>query len=115
MKGYPIRPGVLDPGHDAAEGWHPGLVADCPQCQPAPDLSIEVEVKVSIAVVARHEGSDCPTGKRQFASRKATMGVYHSLHRSRKGLAPRPYKCPLCLCWHAGNRRGNESKSRTRR
>jgi hypothetical protein len=120
MKGYPIKPGVIDPGHDAPEGWHPGPVAECSQCQPAPkpvaDLTVEVEVTVTVLSPSPNTGSDCPIGKRQYASRKAALGSYHSLQRrNKKGLGPRPYKCPLCLCWHTGNRRGNESKSRSRK
>jgi hypothetical protein len=114
MKGYAIKPGVLDSGHDAPEGWHPGPVAECPQCQPAPDLTVEVEVSVTV-IASPNTGSDCPIGKRQYATREAAMGSYHSLKRRHKGLAPRPYKCPWCLCWHTGNRRGNESKSRARK
>jgi hypothetical protein len=117
VKGYPIRPGVIDPGHDAPEGWHPGRRADCLQCQP---IRVEPKPKpkpspVTIHFDGRSAGSDCKTGKRQFATRKAAMGAYHSLHRSREGLGPQPFRCAWCLCWHVGNRRGNASKARGRR
>jgi hypothetical protein len=113
VKGYAIRPGVLDPGHDAADGWHPGPQGDCPQCQlPPQPPSPPPPVKV---VIPFHQGSDCKTGKRQFATRKAALGSYHSVQRQREGLGPVPFKCAWCLCWHVGNRRGNASKSRGRK
>jgi hypothetical protein len=114
VKGYPLIPGVIAPGHFRQGCWHPGDVADCPQCEPAPrPAPVLVEVKVEMFIP--NQGSDCKTGKRQFATRKAAMGSYHSLQRRREGLAPRPYKCAWCLTWHVGNRRSNVSKGRTRR
>lgn len=116
MKGYPLIPGVIAPGHFVEGCWHPGQVADCPECEPpsrpAPQL-VEVEVKVEVFIP--HGGSDCKTGKRQFATRKAALGAYHSVQRRREGLGPHPYKCAWCLCFHVGNRRSNASKSRKRR
>jgi hypothetical protein len=114
VKGYPLIPGVVTPGHFLEGYWHPGEVADCPQCPPVPRPA-PVLVEVKVEVVIPHQGSDCKTGKRQFATRKAAMGSYHSLQRRREGLAPRPYKCAWCLTWHVGNRRSNASKGRTRR
>lgn len=116
MKGYPLVPGVIIPGHFVEGCWHPGEVADCPECEPAPAPLPLVTIEVRVEVPIPHQGSDCKTGKRQFATRKAALGASHSVQRNRKeGLAPRPYKCAWCLCFHVGNRRSNASKSRGRR
>lgn len=129
MKGYAIKPGVIDPGHDATEGWHPGTKDDCPECKPrcttrgTPQTKLPPSPPPSSDPVALHldgraVGSDCKTGKRQYVSRKAALGAYHSVQRNRGvggANAPRPFRCAWCFCWHVGNRRGNASKSRHRR
>lgn len=117
MKGIPLIPGVIAAGHMNRGYWHPGDEADCPKCEPPPPPPppVVIEVKVEVVIPVPNQGSDCKTGKRQFATRKAAMGSYHSLQRRREGLAPRPYKCAWCLCWHVGNRRSNASKGRGRR
>jgi hypothetical protein len=128
MKGYPVVPGVLDAGHTTAGYWHPGPKADCPECRPAPPLALPLPSIArpiatpgpgpeppSLGTFIPHQGSDCPTAKRQFATRRAALGAYHSVQRNREGLAPRPYRCAWCLCFHVGNRRSNASKARGRR
>jgi hypothetical protein len=57
-------------------------------------------------------GSDCPTGKWQFATFDAANQKAAALHRG--GSSAHPYRCALCGCWHVGNRRANNSKSRQR-
>jgi hypothetical protein len=46
----------------------------------------------------RGEGSDCPSGKVQWATKQDARdgGRYHNLSA---------YRCLVCGCWHAGNRR----------
>jgi hypothetical protein len=121
MKGYPLVPGVLDPGHDAADStWHPGTKADCPQCQPpspaAPTPVVEVKVEVEIHIPGVHKGSDCMTGKRQYATRKDALAAATSLRYGYGHRTVHPFRCSWCMCWHTGNAdRSNNSKSRKRR
>jgi hypothetical protein len=66
------------------------------------------------AVAVSVTGSDCPTGKIQFATFDTADTRARSLHRRRGGSA-RPYHCAWCGCWHLGNRRADSSKGRQRR
>lgn len=120
MKGYPLVPGVITPGHDADDGtWHPGEVADCLECQPSPpppEPEPLVEVKVEVKMHMRHQGSDCQTGKRQFATRQAAQNAATAVRYQRGRRTIHPFKCSWCLCWHTGNAdRSENSKSRKRR
>lgn len=113
MKGYPIVPGVHVAGHMTHSGsWHPGSEAHCPECErPTP---IPTEPEPSPWLRPRpNEGSDCVTGKVQFATRDAAQAAARSL-RKRHHYPPAPFRCALCDCWHIGNRRGGASKARTR-
>jgi hypothetical protein len=56
------------------------------------------------------EGSDCVTGKRQYADRDTAKDAAQA-GRAR-GWLTYSYRCPFCQCWHIGNRRGSSSKSR---
>lgn len=58
------------------------------------------------------EGSDCITGKHQYATRQVANEVAKSA-RSR-GWPCRSYRCPWCGCYHIGNPRRENSKSRHR-
>jgi hypothetical protein len=61
------------------------------------------------------EGSDCPTGKRQYATREAADAAVAAGRRQGWSSINR-YRCPLCECWHTGNKfRFETSKNRTRR
>ena len=126
MKGYPLVPGVLDPGHDAVDStWHPGAKADCPQCQPPlppppppppPPPVVEIKVQVEIRLPGAHVGSDCKTGKRQFATRKDAKAAATALRYAYGYSTVHPFRCSWCMCWHTGNAdRSNSSKSRKRR
>lgn len=55
-------------------------------------------------------GSDCVTGKRQYATFDAARRAA-TAHRAK---TLRPFKCAWCLTWHTGNRRGHHSKARAR-
>jgi hypothetical protein len=59
-------------------------------------------------------GSDCPTGKIQYATRETASGSAHILRAHRGGTAA-PFRCAWCECWHVGNRRADSSKGRQRR
>jgi hypothetical protein len=57
-------------------------------------------------------GSDCVTGKTQYAS-KAVAKQASASHVHGRGL--NTFRCPFCGCWHVGNRRQSVSKQRQRR
>jgi hypothetical protein len=59
------------------------------------------------------KGSDCPTGKRQFASKAAARDAAGGL-RARGGY-PAVFRCAWCQTWHVGNRPAHTSKNRGRR
>lgn len=60
------------------------------------------------------EGSDCPTGKKQFATKAAARDAARAM-RLRGSLAHAfRDRCGFCECWHIGNPRFNNSKSRRR-
>jgi hypothetical protein len=59
------------------------------------------------------EGSDCPTGKRQYATRRAASEAASGLRHAR-GWHTYAYKCDWCECYHIGNRRAWNSKGRQR-
>ena len=56
------------------------------------------------------QGSDCVTGKRQYADRQAASDAA-SAGRAR-GWLTYSYRCGWCRCYHIGNRKGSSSKSR---
>lgn len=58
------------------------------------------------------EGSDCVTGKRQFATKQAASSAASGLRA--KGHHTYAYKCAWCGCFHTGNRRAWSSKNRGR-
>ncbi len=60
-------------------------------------------------------GSDCVTGKRQFANREVAQQTAKALSRRSPGLRPSAFRCSWCECWHVGNRRAEGSKHRSRR
>jgi hypothetical protein len=57
-------------------------------------------------------GSDCPTGKQQFTREAAEESARAARAR---GWPMTRYRCRWCECWHLGNPRNNNSKSRGRR
>jgi hypothetical protein len=59
------------------------------------------------------EGSDCVTGKRQYATRRAASAAASGLRS--KGAFTYAFKCAWCGCFHIGNRRAWNSKSRSQR
>lgn len=58
------------------------------------------------------EGSDCPTGKWQYSTRKVADEVASAQRRRGKPMVS--YPCPLCGCYHLGNRRDTNTKNRSR-
>ena len=50
------------------------------------------------------EGSDCPTGKEQFANRKAARDGVKKAH-ARGDHAMSIYRCMQCECYHVGHKR----------
>jgi hypothetical protein len=58
-------------------------------------------------------GSDCLTGKQQYATKEVAAESAKAARA--RGWPMRPYRCPLCQCWHVGNSRQSNSKSRRRR
>jgi hypothetical protein len=59
-------------------------------------------------------GSDCPTRKRQFATKRDAIELASSL-RDRRGRSANAYRCAWCDCYHVGNKGGDTSKGRRRR
>ena len=60
------------------------------------------------------KGSDCPSGKRQFATKADAQRAARGM-RSRGSLAHAfRDRCAWCDCFHIGNPRQNNSKSRRR-
>jgi hypothetical protein len=59
------------------------------------------------------EGSDCVTGKRQYATRRAADSAASGL-RHDKGWYTYSFVCSWCGCYHIGNRRAWNSKGRRR-
>jgi len=58
-------------------------------------------------------GSDCPTGKGQFADkRSADVHVRRWQRMGRNTM--RSYKCRLCKCWHIGNQLPRPPKRKKR-
>jgi hypothetical protein len=60
------------------------------------------------------EGSDCLTGKRQFATKRDAIQSASSLRRKQHG-TPNAFRCAWCECWHVGNKGGDTSKGRNRK
>lgn len=54
------------------------------------------------------KGSDCPTGKEQFASKEAASERVLTLRR--RGFAVRTFRCEMCGCIHIGHRRRADKK-----
>lgn len=50
------------------------------------------------------EGSDCKTGKRQFASKEAADANVRWNYATNGWTSLRSYRCDMCKCWHTGNR-----------
>jgi hypothetical protein len=71
-------------------------------------------VSASDPVLALFTGSDCMTGKQQFATREVAQQSAKA-GRARGWTSMQAYQCPLCRCWHVGNRRNSNSKQRGRR
>jgi len=60
------------------------------------------------------QGSDCPTGKRQYATRQAADAAV-AAGRRRGWTSFNRYHCALCRCWHTGNKmRFETTKNRNR-
>jgi hypothetical protein len=59
-------------------------------------------------------GSDCVTGKRQFATKADAIGWAARL-RPFRGRSANAFRCGYCDCWHVGNKGGDTSKGRARR
>jgi hypothetical protein len=60
-------------------------------------------------------GSDCLTGKRQYATRQAAAETVAAQRARIPGTRPAPFRCAWCGCFHVGNRRADSSKHRARR
>jgi hypothetical protein len=58
------------------------------------------------------EGSDCVTGKQQYATRRAAVAAASGLRH--KGANTYAFRCGFCDCYHVGNRGGLNSKGRQR-
>lgn len=58
-------------------------------------------------------GSDCVLGKTQYADRQAAQDAAKAA-RVRGWYSAYAYRCQYCSCYHIGNRRGQNSKGRTR-
>ena len=57
-------------------------------------------------------GSDCVTGKNQYATRDDAK---QSAQAGRaRGWQTYTYRCPFCECYHIGNRRDQNSRNRRR-
>jgi hypothetical protein len=59
------------------------------------------------------EGSDCVTGKTQYANKEEAVKVAQALRR--QGRMVSAFRCSWCGCHHTGNQRRNNSKARHRR
>jgi hypothetical protein len=59
-------------------------------------------------------GSDCPTGKIQYATKAAAIRAVGPL-RGRRGRSLNAFRCSWCTCWHTGNKGGDTAKGRRRR
>jgi hypothetical protein len=60
-------------------------------------------------------GSDCLSGKTQYATKKIAAEAAAAA-RTARGWPMREYICPYCQCWHIGNStRATNSKARHRR
>lgn len=59
-------------------------------------------------------GSDCKTGKRQFATKRDADETVKALH-TRGWATLRSYRCRICKCWHTGNQFPKMSGKRRRR
>jgi hypothetical protein len=59
-------------------------------------------------------GSDCVTGKRQYATKSDAIGAASSM-RHRQGRSANAFRCAFCDSWHVGNKGGDTSKGRRRR
>jgi hypothetical protein len=62
-----------------------------------------------------HEGSDCITGKTQFATKKAARAAACSGRNMLKRTTLQAFRCQWCECYHIGNSRSSSSKGRARR
>jgi hypothetical protein len=60
-------------------------------------------------------GSDCVTGKVQYATKASARESARSLHRDRRAPSANAFRCGWCQCWHVGNKGGETSKGRGRR
>jgi hypothetical protein len=60
-------------------------------------------------------GSDCLTGKRQFATKQTAAATARALRARTPGTHASPFRCAWCSCFHVGNRRADGSKHRARR
>jgi hypothetical protein len=65
------------------------------------------------AVYAVVIGSDCLTGKRQFADKASAIKAANAARA--RGWPTSAYRCQWCECWHTGNPRTSNSKARRRR
>ena len=65
-------------------------------------------------MMALVEGSDCVTGKIQYATKHTAQNAA----RAGRVIKGRPtlhaYRCDWCSCWHIGNAHGQNSRSRRR-
>jgi hypothetical protein len=66
-------------------------------------------------MLSSKEGSDCPTGKMQYATKDAARQAAAAKRRRMNWRNARSYQCPWCRCFHIGNPRGDNSKARKRR
>jgi hypothetical protein len=61
-------------------------------------------------------GSDCPTGKAQYATKQYAIEASVALRHNRKrGHTANAYRCAWCSLFHVGNKGGDTSKGRRRR
>jgi hypothetical protein len=61
-------------------------------------------------------GSDCPTGKAQYATKQYAINAAIALKRNRnRGCTANAYRCAWCALFHVGNKGGDTSKGRRRR
>ena len=57
-------------------------------------------------------GSDCITGKTQYATKSLAQAAARAANA--RGWPTNSYRCQWCDCYHIGNRRQDNSKSRKR-
>jgi hypothetical protein len=60
-------------------------------------------------------GSDCRTGKRQFADKRSADENVRYNRAAHGWTELRAYKCRICKCWHTGNQLPKAPRGKRRR